>query len=51
MNYPDESRSVLYITNLIARPLTMCGAVNNVPVPQQTTFIPSVAVSSCSNGH
>jgi len=49
MNYPDESRSLFYIANLIARPLTMCGAINNVPVPQQRIFIPPVAVSSCSN--
>jgi hypothetical protein len=35
MYYPDEGRSVVYITNLVARPLTLCGAMNNVPVPQE----------------
>ena len=51
MNNPDESRSVFYITILIARPLTVCGVINNVRVPQQTVFISSVALSSCSNDH
>jgi hypothetical protein len=51
MSYTDESRSVFYIANLIARPLSMCGAINDVPVPQQTIFNPPVVVSSCSNDH
>jgi hypothetical protein len=33
--YPDESRSVVCITNLIAGPLTLCGAMNNVSIPQE----------------
>jgi hypothetical protein len=51
MNSPDESRSVFYIANLTVPPLTTLGAINNVSVLQQTIFIPSMAVSSCSNDH
>ena len=28
MNNPDESRSVFFVTILIARPLPMCGVIN-----------------------